>query len=60
MSQILNNSSNISSNSYSESVGGLVYFLLYISDYLPYVILVSCASLIGLIGIAFFIQFESR
>ena len=37
------------SNNYSE-IGGLVFFLAHISDCLPYVILVSLGSVIGVIG----------
>ena len=43
------NISNISSNVFSD-VGGLDYFRAYISDYLPYVILVSFGTFIGVIG----------
>lgn len=44
------NNSNMTSNSYSQ-VGGLAFFLVYISDYLPYVIIVSSGTVIGIIGI---------
>ena len=43
------NISNISSNEFSD-VGGIAYFWAYISDYLPYVILVSFGTVIGVIG----------
>lgn len=39
---------NMSSNAYSD-IGGLAYFLAYISDYLPYVTLVSIGAVIGII-----------
>lgn len=40
---------NVTSNNYSD-VGGLAYFLAYISDYLPYVALSSIGAVIGIIG----------
>ena len=43
------NISNISFNEFSD-VGGIAYFRAYISDYLPYVILVSFGTVIGMIG----------
>ena len=45
----ISNISNISSNDSSE-IGGPVFFLTYISEYLPYVTLVSIGSIIGIIG----------
>ena len=47
----MNNSniSNIPSNDSSE-IGGSVFFLTYISEYLPYVTLVSIGSVMGVIG----------
>lgn len=42
------NISNIS-NEHSE-IGGLVFFLVYISDYLPYVTLISIGAVTGVIG----------
>ena len=44
--------SNNSSNESSE-LGGLVYFLANISERLPYVILVSLGSIIGVLGTIF-------
>lgn len=46
------NSSNMSNTSINDSteIGGLAYFLVYISDYLPYVIIVSSGAIIGVIG----------
>lgn len=40
---------NISNKNYSE-IGGLDFFLAHISDCLPYVILVSLGTVIGVIG----------
>ena len=50
----MTNISNIQENfSFNNSeVGGLAYFLTYISDCLPYVVLESLGSIIGVIGIA--------
>ena len=45
--------SNISSNETS-GLGGLVYFLANISERLPYLILVSLGSIIGVLGTMFF------
>ena len=41
---------NFSFKNHSE-IGGLAYFLTHISEYLPYVIIVSLGSVIGVIGI---------
>ena len=41
---------NTTINSTYSEIGGLVYFLVYISDYLPYVILVSLGTIIGVTG----------
>lgn len=46
----MENYSNTSNSSHSNEIGGLVYFLTYISDYLPYVILTSVGFIIGLVG----------
>lgn len=46
------NISNISDISSSE-VGGMAYFLIYISDYLPYVIVVSFGAVMGFLGTVF-------
>lgn len=46
----MENYSNMSNSSHSTEIGGLVYFLTYISDYLPYVILTSVGFVIGLVG----------
>lgn len=48
MSNVSNNS-NISSNSNTQ-IGGLAYFLVYLSDYLPYVIIGSSGTIIGVLG----------
>jgi len=50
----MTNISNIQDNfSFNNSeVGDLAYFLTYISDCLPYVVLESLGSIIGVIGIA--------
>ena len=50
MAMNISNISNISSNDNLE-IGGSVFFLIYISEYLPYVTLVSIGSVIGVIGI---------
>ena len=48
----ISNISGISSNGYSE-VGGMAYFMIYISDYLPYVIIVSFGAVMGFLGTIF-------
>ena len=45
----VSNASNISSNESSE-LGDLAYFLANISECLPYVILLSLGSIIGVLG----------
>lgn len=45
--------SNISNNDtdYKEPlIGGLAYFLIYLSDYLPYVVLNSFGTIMGIFG----------
>lgn len=49
MAMNISNISNISSNDNLE-IGGSVFFLIYISEYLPYVTLVSIGSVMGVIG----------
>ena len=44
--------SNISSNDNSD-IGGIAFFLAHISECLPYVIVVSLAAIIGLLGTLF-------
>ena len=45
----LNETNNPANNSTFE-IGGLAYFLLYISDYLPYVIIYALGTFFGFIG----------
>ena len=45
------NSSSITSNAIKNNeIGGLVFFLTYISEYMPYVTLVSIETVVGIIG----------
>lgn len=43
--------SKMTNSSYLNQTGGLEFFFSYISDFLPYVILVSFGALAGVIGI---------
>lgn len=43
---------NVTSN-YHSDIGGLAYFLAFITDYLPYVTLASTGAVIGFIGTIF-------
>lgn len=43
--------SKMTNSSYLNQTGGLEFFFAYISEYLPYVILVSFGALAGVIGI---------
>lgn len=52
MTMNISNISDISSTDNSE-VGGMAYFMIYISDYLPYVIVVSFGAVMGFLGTAF-------
>ena len=49
MSNFSNISNITSSNNFTE-IGGVTYFLLYISDYLPSIAFVSCGVVIGFLG----------
>ena len=45
----LNETNNAANNSTFE-IGGLAYFLLYISDYLPHVVIYALGTFFGFIG----------
>lgn len=46
------NASNFTINNQTETlIGGIAYFLVYLSEYLPYVILYSTGAVVGFIGI---------
>ena len=46
---MMSNFSNMSSNSNTQ-IGGLAFFLVYLSEYLPYVIIGSSGTIIGVLG----------
>lgn len=51
MDMNISNISNMSSNANKNNeIGGLVFFQTYISEYLPYVTLVSIETVVGIIG----------
>lgn len=44
------NQSNFSRTDVEIEIGGLAYFLVYISDYLPYVVLSAMGTILGIFG----------
>lgn len=45
-----NNISSLKNATEPSEIGGLAYFLVYISEYLPYVILIALGEIFGIIG----------
>lgn len=45
-----NNITSLKNATEPSEIGGLAYFLVYISEYLPYVILISLGEIVGIIG----------
>lgn len=53
MALILTNFSRFNQSNFSRTdgeIGGLAYFLVYISDYLPYVVLSAMGTILGIFG----------
>lgn len=45
-----NNITSLKNATEPSEIGGLAYFLVYISEYLPYVILIGLGEIVGILG----------